>query len=91
MQGYGEYVMSYTPSKTLMQLSEYEFTGGTLLHTVLIDGIMAAHWKHVLRTRDATVAIDRLRSISASERAAGARPAIAYGRHLGVPVQVEWL
>jgi hypothetical protein len=93
VQGYDEYVMSYFPSKKLMQLPEYapstEF--GLLLHTVLIDGVMAGQWKHVLRARDATVQIAPLRPFTAAERGASEQAAADYGRFLGLPASVEWL
>ncbi|MET0853354.1 MAG: winged helix DNA-binding domain-containing protein [Microterricola sp.] len=93
VQGYDEYVMSYFPSKTLMQLPEYRPTGefGLLLHTVLIDGVMAGQWKHVLRTRDVTVQIATLRGFTAAERDAVEQAAQGYGRFLGLPASVEWL
>lgn len=91
VQGYDEYVMSYTPSKALMQLPEYERAGGTLLHTVLVDGVMAAQWKHVLRARAATIVVDPLRAMTAAERGAVAAAARGYGRHLGSPVDLDWL
>lgn len=93
VQGYDEYVMSYFPSKKFMQLPEYAPTAefGLLLHTVLIDGVMAGQWKHVLRSRDATVQIARLRSFTVAEREATEQAARDYGRFLGLPVSVEWL
>lgn len=93
VQGYDEYVMSYFPSKKLMQLPEYtpsaEF--GLLLHTVLIDGVMAGQWKHVLRARDATVQIAPLRAFTAAEQHAAEQAARDYGRFIGLPASVEWL
>ncbi|RZU66890.1 winged helix DNA-binding protein [Microterricola gilva] len=93
VQGYDEYVMSYFPSKTLMQPPEYKPTAefGRLLHTVLIDGVMAGQWKHVLRARDVTVQIATLRVFTAAEREATEQAAHRYGRFLGVPAAVEWL
>lgn len=93
VQGYDEYVMSYFPSKKLMQLPEYTPTGefGLLLHTVLVDGVMAGQWKHVLRTRDVTVQIATLRVFTPAERDAAEQAADDYGRYLGLPASVEWL
>jgi hypothetical protein len=93
VQGYDEYVMSYFPSKKLMQLPEYTATAefGLLLHTVLIDGVMAGQWKHVLRSRDATVQIAPLRSFTGAEREATEQAARDYGRFLGLPASVDWL
>lgn len=93
VQAYDEYVMSYFASKRLMQPAAYAGAAafGPVQHTVLVDGVMAGQWRHVLRTRDATVLIAPARPLSAAERTALEHAVAAYGRYLGVPTATDWV
>lgn len=92
VQGYDEYVMSYFPTKQLMQPTAYGPSAGpsTLLHTVLIDGVMAGQWKHTLNAHSAKVQLATLRELSAAERAAVETAVADYGEYLGLPVSADW-
>lgn len=58
------------------------------LHAVLIDGVLAGHWRHRLATRSAEVQVEPIRAWSAAERRAVEGAADEYGRYLGRPVTV---
>lgn len=89
IQGYDELIMSYSESRSVIVPA-----GAALpvlnqdhyLHAVLIDGILAGHWRHQLTTRTAQVQVEPIRPWSAAERHAVAAAVDEYGRYLGLPV-----
>lgn len=88
LQGYDELIMSYSESRRVI-ISD----GGVLpvpnwdnyLHAVLIDGILAGHWRHQLAPRDAVVQLQPIRRWSAAEHRAVALAVAEYGHYLGCP------
>ena len=86
LQGYDELIMSYSESRGVIVPD-----GAALpvlntdhyLHAVLIDGVLAGHWRHRLSARDAVVQVEPIREWSAAEHRAVARAAADYGRYLG--------
>jgi hypothetical protein len=58
VQAYDEYVMSYSESRDVMLglLTVPDPDRPVYLHTVLLDGRLAGHWKHTVRAR--TVVVD---------------------------------
>jgi hypothetical protein len=88
LQGYDEMIMSYSESRRVIIRD-----GGVLpvpnwdnyLHAVLIDGILAGHWRHQLAARDAVIALQPIRRWSAAEHRAVAVAVARYGRYLGCP------
>ena len=91
LQGYDELIMSYSESRSVIVPA-----GASLpvlnqehyLHAVLIDGVLAGHWRHRLATRSAEVQVEPIRAWSAAERRAVEGAADEYGRYLGRPVTV---
>ena len=91
VQGYDEIVMSYSESRGLL-------TGGlatlpvadrsTALHAVLVDGVLAGHWRHRLGRDSVHIEIELLRALTAAERAALGDAAGRYGQYLGVPAVI---
>jgi hypothetical protein len=91
LQGYDELIMSYSESRRFIL-----FDGAALpvlnqdhyLHAVLIDGVLAGHWRHRLTARDAVVQVEPIRDWSAAERRAVEGAARDHGRYLGCPTSL---
>lgn len=91
LQGYDELIMSYSESRgvilpdgaALPVLNQDHY-----LHAVLIDGVLAGHWRHRLTARDAVVQVEPIRAWSAAECRAVERAAQDYGRYLGCPTSL---
>lgn len=92
-QCYDEYVMSYFESKHfLFTPAEQRHEPAALMyHPVLINGLMAATWKHVLTAKSAVIQVAPLRVLSKAEVAAVEAAVNAYGSYLGLPSSTEWL
>jgi hypothetical protein len=92
LQGYDELIMSYSESRGVILPD-----GAALpvlntdhyLHAVLIDGVLAGHWRHRLAARDAVVQVEPIREWSAAEHRAVAGAAADYGRYLGCPTALS--
>lgn len=92
-QCYDEYVMSYFESKHFL------FTpaalrvepAATMYHPILIDGLMAGTWKHVLTAAAVVIVLAPLRVLSAAEVAAVEGSVATYGGYLGLPASTQWL
>lgn len=96
LQGYDEMIMSYSQSRAAIlpggptspaALPVLDWT--TYLHAVLIDGLLAGHWRHRLTATQAVVELQALRPWSAAERRAVDAAVQEYGRYLGRPVTLE--
>ncbi|WP_420122866.1 winged helix DNA-binding domain-containing protein [Nakamurella sp.] len=93
LQGYDELIMSYSESRSVIVpdgsslpvLSQEHY-----LHAVLIDGVLAGHWRHRLATRTAQVQVEPIRAWSAAERRAVQVAVDEYGRYLDRPVTTDW-
>ncbi|POH74429.1 winged helix DNA-binding domain-containing protein [Arthrobacter glacialis] len=92
-QCYDEYVMSYFESKHFLftPAGQRLEPAAMMYHPVLIDGLMAATWKHVLTAAAAVIQLAPLRSLSAAEVAAVEDSVAAYGCFLGLPTSTQWL
>lgn len=90
IQGYDELIMSYSESRGVIVPD-----GAALpvlntdhyLHALLIDGVLAGHWRHQLTTHDAVVQVEPIREWSTAERRAVAAAIDDYGRYLGCPTR----
>lgn len=86
VQGYDELIMSYSESRAVILpdgaalpvLNQDHY-----LHAVLIDGVLAGHWRHQLTARAAEVQVEPIRVWSPAERRAVAAAVDGYGRYLG--------
>jgi hypothetical protein len=91
IQGYDEYVMSYSETQALLFESPDPRTSATptvapYLHTVLSDGRVAGHWRHTLAKTSATVDVVQDRPFDAAEERALEEALARYGEYLGLPV-----
>ncbi|MHA7303866.1 hypothetical protein ACX80E_01245 [Arthrobacter sp. TMN-49] len=62
-----------------------------MYHPVLIDGLMAATWKHVLTATSALVQVAPLRPLNPAELAAVESSVAGYGAYLGLACATQWL
>ncbi|MHA7269731.1 winged helix DNA-binding domain-containing protein [Arthrobacter sp. HLT1-20] len=92
-QCYDEYVMSYSASKHFLftPAAQRHEPAALMYHPVLMDGLMAGTWKHVLTARSAVVQVAPLRVLSTTEVAAVERSVVDYGAYLGLPCSTQWL
>lgn len=93
LQGYDELIMSYSESRSVILPAGAALpvlNGDHFLHAVLIDGVLAGHWRHRMTTRTAQVQIEPIRVWSAGEREAVAVAVDDYGRYLDRPVSATW-
>ncbi|ALV45786.1 hypothetical protein MB46_10140 [Arthrobacter alpinus] len=93
IQGYDEYVMSYFESKYLLftPSAQRQKPAAALYHSVLIDGLLAATWKHVITSATAVIRVATLRKLSPVEMTAVEDAVVDYGHFLGQPTVTEWL
>jgi hypothetical protein len=75
IQGYDEYVMSYSDSKDVLRSSDGGVTSRAInpnvyLHAVLLDGQLVGHWRHVRRAKDVTVETVLYRKLEKAEASA---------------------
>ena len=96
LQGYDEMIMSYSQSRAAILPGGSGTTAGlpvlngtTYLHAVLIDGVLAGHWRHRLTATQAVVELQSLRPWSAAERRAIDDAVQDYGRYLDRPVAAD--
>ena len=89
IQGYDEYVMSYSESKDVLFRTGEQSSGGdpTYLHTILLDGQMIGHWKHTSRSRSVEVETVFYRRLTAVELRALDWAVDQFGRFMGVPAR----
>jgi hypothetical protein len=75
IQGYDEYVMSYSDSKDVLRSSDGRATSRAInpnvyLHAVLLDGQLIGHWKYVRRAEEITVETALYRKLGKAETSA---------------------
>ncbi|HEY7813591.1 MAG TPA: winged helix DNA-binding domain-containing protein [Nakamurella sp.] len=92
LQGYDEMIMSYgesrgaiIPDGAALPVLNWD----NYLHAVMIDGILAGHWRHQIAANDAVVQVQPIRPWSAAERRAVAAAVADYGRYLDLPTTLE--
>ena len=88
LQGYDEYVMSYSESKDVLFRAGQPGGGGqpAYLHTVLLNGQMIGHWRHTPKGRSVVVETAFYRRLTAGEQKALESAVNRFGRFMGVPV-----
>lgn len=85
IQGYDEYVMSYSESKDeLLDPDQARAAEPAYLHTVLLDGRVVGHWKHMATRTWVTVETAFDRALSTGEREAVDAAVESFGRFLGL-------
>ncbi len=95
VQGYDEYVMSYSESKDVLRgpdgvLAPYGLQSDTpFIHTILLDGHVIGHWKHTLEKDAAAIETYLYRTLSSAERQVLSRAADRYGRYVGTAVTLR--
>lgn len=93
VQGYDEYVMSYSESKDVLHLSGA--TSGVpqgeavFFHAILLDGQVIGHWRHSLKRNAAIVETYLYRPLVGAEAQALDVAVERYGRFMGVPVTIN--
>ncbi len=75
IQGYDEYVMSYSDSKDVLRSSDGRVTSRAInpnvyLHAVLLDGQLIGHWRYVRRAEEITVETALYRKLGKAETSA---------------------
>jgi len=92
LQGYDEMIMSYgesrgaiIPDGAALPVLNWD----NYLHAVLVDGVLAGHWRHQLAAGEAVVQVRPIRPWSDSERRAVAAAVDEYGTYLGCPTALE--
>ncbi|KQO96572.1 winged helix DNA-binding domain-containing protein [Leifsonia sp. Leaf264] len=90
LHGYDEYVMSYSETRGIIQHPDFSAPGtpDPLLHSALLDGRIAATWKHSIARRSAEVELRPVTPLPASVRPGIDRAVEEYGRYLGVPTSI---
>ena len=90
IQGYDEIVSSYGESRDLI-LGRVGLPGTDpdppLLHTILLDGSLAGHWKESLGRRELTVNTTLYRSLEAKEDAALVQAVQRFGDFYAMPAR----
>ena len=89
IQGYDEYVMSYSESKDVIRSGGPVVSGpfdlNTYLHAVLVDGQLAGHWRLVRKPKEIVVEAVLLRPFAEAETAAMNASVSRLGQYFGVP------
>lgn len=91
LQGYDELIMSYSESRGVIAPDGHSLpvlNWTTYLHALLIDGMLAGHWRHQLTAADAAVQVQPTRTWSPAERRAVEAAVAGYGRYLGCPTSL---
>jgi len=85
IQGYDEYVMSYSESKDVLFPEVGNRRTTPYLHAILLNGHLIGHWKHVVQKDVMKIETDLYRKLTAPERDALLGAAERYGRFVGTP------
>jgi hypothetical protein len=86
VQGYDEYVMSYSESKDVLQAGDPgNIDLNVYLHAVLLDGRVIGHWKHVFSPKEVTVEAAFYRSLTKPEKALMDAATGRFGTYFGLP------
>ena len=93
LPNYDEYFIGFRDRSAIGQrLKSTEIvTGGDALtaHVVVVDGQLVGGWKRTLEKRSVVVELKLLTQLTAAEERAVAAAAEAYGRFLGLPVELR--
>jgi hypothetical protein len=91
VQGYDEYVMSYSESRDVLdrqRLAGVAPPGQTLLlHAVLLDGQVVGHWLRRPSSREVLIDVQLARRFTSDEEAALDAAVERYGAFVGLPAQ----
>jgi hypothetical protein len=91
VQGYDEYVMSYSESKDVLfgsrRRQSRARSATTFLHAILLDGQLAGHWRHALERKAVVVETSLDRPLVRAEARALDAAVERYGRFMGVPAR----
>ena len=93
LQGYDEYVMSYSESRDVMfkpappNLRPLDRT--FYYHALLLDGRLIGHWRHQLQKGKALVQTQLSRALNVQERRALEMAVARYGDFLSVPTSIR--
>ena len=91
LQAYDEYIVGYSETKRLLNLSGIArpLSARTLyLGIVVLDGQIAGHWKRTIATRSVRFDVALYRPLEGARAAALQRTADAHGAFLGLPAEV---
>lgn len=92
LQGYDELIMSYSESRGVIIPDGHALPAlnrEVYLHALLIDGVLAGHWRHQLGPGDAVIKLQPIRPWSTAERRAVAAAAQGYGSYLDRPIVLD--
>ncbi|HYI96413.1 MAG TPA: winged helix DNA-binding domain-containing protein [Bryobacteraceae bacterium] len=93
VQGYDEYIMSYSESRDLLHLQGSSppqlRSGSSFLHVVLLDGRVIGRWRRVLKSDHVVVEVCIDRSLKGSETQALGPALERYGHYMGLPVELK--
>jgi hypothetical protein len=89
VQGYDEYVMSYSESRDVLFMpgpsSARPLDRTAFYHAILLDGRLAGHWRHVLEKNKVIIETQLNRRFGPTEKQALRVSVERYGTFLGVP------
>jgi hypothetical protein len=89
LQGYDEYVMSYSESRDVLdthRLAGVAPPGQTLLlHAVLVDGQVIGHWLRRPNSRQVLIDVQIARQLTSEQEAALDAAVERYGEFVGLP------
>jgi hypothetical protein len=92
VQGYDEYVMSYSESKDVLPLplgpTATVQGKSSFFHAILLDGHLIGHWKHVLSKNAVTIQTNLYRPLARTEARALEAAVERYGRFMGMPAAI---
>jgi winged helix DNA-binding protein len=93
LQGYDEYVMSYSESRDVLFTpglpSARPLDRAAYYHAVMLDGRLIGHWRHRLEKDRVVIETQLARALGAAETRAFDSAVMRYGRFLGLPVIVR--
>lgn len=91
LQGYDEYVMSYSESRDVMfkpaPPNLRPLDRASYYHALLLDGRLIGHWRHQLEKGKAVIQTQLSRTLNAEERRALDEAVARYGAFLSVPTR----
>jgi hypothetical protein len=92
LQAYDEYIVGYSESKYLLDLSgvarNQPPVRETFNHVMFLDGQVMGRWRQIVNRATVTVEVAVSRTLNAAERQALELAADAYGRVLGLPADL---
>jgi len=85
IQGYDEYIVSYTESWDVLFQPGAPRRPPLFYHAILLDGLLIGHWHHALEKRRVVVETQLHRSLERAEKRALESAVERYGRFVGRP------